>query len=640
MREKILIAENDTASLHKLSNILEQNNFRVITASRREEMLAQIHQEPPELMLLDYSLPRIGDAQFLQNLHQTYEDIFIIFITNKENEPAIREIIVNNRADDYLVEPFDECTFLTTIDNALKFRHIKIRNKMICQELIDANQKLSMKSRQFQDLVKFNESLLDNINVGIFTVDSQFNITSWNRQIQKLIGTLEKEAVGQNIFSLIPILREDNLYRRICLVVQQGKTTELGHIYNFTPSGESICCNYKISPIRKDEQILGAVFLVDDITQKLNLQKELTKTQRYLSSLIENSTDAIISFDLEGNIVTWNQGAQVIFGFSHQEAVGKKWDILIPSSFHDQVSHLFEWVKECGSVKNLELSMLNSQGKEVPVTLSLSLIKDSHDSVSGLSCIARDLSEQRDLHNQIIYTQKMASLGKMAAGMAHDINNPLSSILAYAEILVNKTEKIGYGEFTEHLYKVEEDVDRIANLVKKMLWYSRPITQVSPTNINETVEKALEFSHFQTPLNNIKVVKELDPGLPHVSVKSRELVQALVNLITNGIKAMGTDGTLTLTTSLQKDLDGQENIIITVSDTGVGIPEAHMDKIFDYSFTTKNNGKGEGLGLYVVKAIIEDTGGSIKVQSKVNEGTSFAIHLPLKHEGKPNPFLK
>lgn len=641
MREKILIAENDPQSLHKLSDILTKNNYHVITASKREEIIKHIKKDPPELLLLSYSIPQMDDPSLLENLHRDYEDTFIICIINKENEARIRNIIHNN-VDDYIIEPFDDCKFLTTIENALKVRYIKIRNKMICQELVDANQNLSLKTQQFQELVDFHNSILEDINVGIFTIDSQFSITSWNKKIQNLTGIVEKDAIGQNIFSLIPILREDNLYQRICQVVQNGETTELGHIQGLNPLGENIYCAYKISPIRKNGQIRGAVILVDDITQRLTLQQELCKTQRYLSNLVENSPDAIISFDLSGTIVTYNRGAEIISGYSAEEAIGKKWGILVPQSLHDQMAHLFEWVKESSSVKNLEMSMINREGKEIPVTMSLSWIKDSDNSdnnVFGLSCIARDLSEKRDLQDQIIHMQKMASLGTMAAGMAHDINNPLSSILAYAELMVNKTEKIGYSEISEHLFKVEEDVDRIANLVKKVLWYSRPSSQVSLMNINELLEKSIEFAHFQTPLHHLELLKDLDPNLPHITGKSKELVQAFVNLITNAVKAMPTEGTLTLKTSMKKNTDTHNEVFIAISDVGVGIPEKNLSKIFEYCFTTRNNEKGNGLGLYVVKAIIEENEGSIQVQSKVNEGTTFTITLPIKTEGKPNPFI-
>jgi len=641
MREKILIAENDPQSLHKLSNILSKNNYQVTTASKREEIIEHIKKDPPELLLLSYSIPQMDDPSLLENLHRDYEDTFIICITNKKNEARIRNIIHTN-VDDYIIEPFDDCKFLTTIDNALKFRHIKIRNKIICQELVNANQNLSLKTQQFQELVDFHNSILEDINVGIFTIDSQFSITSWNKKIQNLTGIVEKDAIGQNIFSLIPILREDNLYQRICQVVHHGETTELGHIQGLNPLGENIYCAYKISPIQKNGQIRGAVILVDDITQRLTLQQELCKTQRYLSSLVENSPDAIISFDLSGTIVTYNRGAEIISGYSAEEAIGKKWGILIPQSLHDQMAHLFGWVKESSSVKNLEMSMINREGKEIPVSMSLSWIKDSDNSdnnLYGLSCIARDLSEKRDLQDQIIHMQKMASLGTMAAGMAHDINNPLSSILAYAELMVNKTEKIGYGEISEHLFKVEEDVDRIANLVKKVLWYSRPTSQVSLMNINELLEKAIEFAHFQTPLHHLELIKDLDPTVPQITGKSKELVQAFINLITNAAKAMPTEGTLTLKTSMKKNTDTHNEALITISDVGIGIPEKNLSKIFEYCFTTRNNEKGNGLGLYVVKAIIEENGGSIQVQSKVNEGTTFNITLPIKTEGKPNPFI-
>lgn len=639
MREKILIAESNPRFLGKLSTILSQNNYQVITASKPDEMIEYIRKDSPELLLWRYSIPYMDDPTLLKNLHQNYENTSIIFLVNQENEPRVRDLICDG-ANDYLVEPFDDSQFLAAIVNTLKFRQVKLRNKMICQELVNANQRLSLKTRQFQELVDFHNSILENINVGIFTIDPMFNVTSWNKKIQDLTGISKEEAMYKNIFSLIPVLREDNLHQRISQVVHHGETTELGHIYSLNPLGENLCCAYKISPIRKDGDIKGAVLLVDDITQKINLQQELNKTQRYLSHLVENSTDAIISFDLSGVIVTWNQGAEAIYGYSAEEAIGKRWNILVPAHLHDQMAHLLKWVKESSSVKNLELSMINREGKEIPMTMSMFLIKDPHGHVFGLSCISRDQSEKRDLQNQLIHTQKMASLGTMAAGMAHDINNPLASILAYAELLVNKTEKIGFTELTEHLLKVEEDVDRIGDLIKKMLWYSKPSSsQISQANVNELLHKSLEFAGFQTPLTDIEVIKDLDPNLPEIFSNSKELVQAFVNLITNAVKAMPDQGTLKLKTSLRNTTQGANEILISICDSGIGIPEENLDKIFQYCFTTGTSEKGNGLGLYVVKAIVEENGGTIQVQSKVNEGTTFTITLPVKAEGKSNPFL-
>lgn len=638
MREKILIAENDHQSLQKMTNILAQNNYQVITASRSEEMIDRIEHDTPELLLVDYSIPQMNDPDLFKKLHKHYEDTFIIFIINKENEPHVQDFI-RFGADDYLVEPFDECKFLTTIDNALKFRHVKIRNKMICQELVDANQKLSIKSRQFQELVDFHNSLLEHINVGIFSIDSQFNVTSWNKKIQSMTGIVERESIGQNLFSLIPILREDNIYHRISQVIYQGQTTELGHIYSLNSDGESICCAYKISPLRKKEQILGAVVMVDDVTQKVSLQQELQRTQRYLSNLVENSTDAIISLDLDELIVTWNVGAKAIFGFSAEEAIGRRWDIFIPASLHDQVSHLFEWVKDNSSVKNLEVKALDRQGEEVPVTMSLSLIRDPQGKILGISCIARDLSEKRDLQNQIVYMEKMTSLGSMAAGIAHDINNPLSSILAYADLMGNKTQKVGFQDLTEHLSKVEENVDRVAGLVKKMTWYAKPSCQIGLANLHELLNNALEFSNYQIPMQSIQVTKEYAPDLPSIPLKGRDLVHVFVNLITNATKAMPNGGSLTIKTILKKNDHTHDEVLVSFADTGIGIPEENLSKIFNLFFTTQNSGKGTGLGLFIVKTVIEDLGGSIRVESKVNQGTTFIITLPIKEEGKPNPFV-
>jgi two-component system NtrC family sensor kinase len=250
--------------------------------------------------------------------------------------------------------------------------------------------------------------------------------------------------------------------------------------------------------------------------------------------------------------------------------------------------------------------------------------------VYGLSGIFRDLSDTKKLSKQLIQSQKMMSLGAMAARMAHDLNNPLASLSTYTHILMTRTNLLGVDTLTENLAKVEEDADRIGQLVKDLLWYSSPSDHTTGiVDIHEVLRKSLSFAAYLTNMENIEIRKDYEPRIPPILANSKDLIQAFVNILTNAAAAMPGGGTIMIrtTTSGAEDAKG---VLVTISDTGIGIPQENLPNIFERFFSTRSNGKGNGLGLFVAKSIIEEHHGEIHVESEVNKGTSCTLRLPIK----------
>jgi len=243
--------------------------------------------------------------------------------------------------------------------------------------------------------------------------------------------------------------------------------------------------------------------------------------------------------------------------------------------------------------------------------------------------IVRRLKETRE---QLVHAEKLASLGQLSASIAHEINNPLAGILTYTKLLAKKIsgDTLEKGAALDHLSKMESEVGRCSRIIRNLLDFSR---QTEPTlrlvDVNQVIEQVLAMVGHQAQLQNVEVVRELSPSLSKVMADSDKLQQVFTNLTLNAIQAMSGGGKLTLRTSVENS-----QVRIDVQDTGCGISKENLSKLFTPFFTTKEKGSGVGLGLAVVRGIIERHKGEIKVQSEVGKGTTFSVYLGVPDDEK------
>jgi PAS domain S-box-containing protein len=378
-----------------------------------------------------------------------------------------------------------------------------------------------------------------------------------------------------------------------------------------------------------------------DISERKRIENELREANEFFMNLIESSVDGIIATDMKGNIIIFNKGAEILTGYTAEEIIGKTHITKIyPEGIAKEVMIKLR-SPEYGGVGKLvptQFNVVNKAGEEIPIQLSAALIYDGAGEEIASVGIFTDLRPRlmmekklQETHLQLVSSEKMASLGKLAAGIAHEINNPLGGILIYSSLMIEDLPQDDPKR--GDLSRIVQEAGRCKEIVKSLLEFARQTEpKMEPTDINRAITEGLFFLENQALFHNVRIIKKLDPVLPFVKGNASQLKQVFMNIIVNAAEAIHGSGTLTITTSPTPD---RKFVLVEFTDTGEGIPEENLSRIFDPFFTTKDIGKGTGLGLATSYGIVEEHGGKIGVKSKVGEGTTFTIELPTFPETQP-----
>ncbi len=382
-----------------------------------------------------------------------------------------------------------------------------------------------------------------------------------------------------------------------------------------------------------DKEVKTYVY-VKAITEEKKLQEELKQANEFLTNLIQHSADGIIAADMKGKIIIYNESAEKLLGYTADEALENVHitQIYKPGVAKDVMkamrSNNYGIV---GKMAAKEWIAINKYGEEIPCRISAALIYDRDGNEVASVGIFSDLRERKrmekelyETHLKLVQSEKMSSLGKLAAGIAHEINNPLGGIIMFSEMILEEMSQ--KDENRDDIKRIVSEAVRCKNIVKGLLEFSRQ-TDYSMTlvDVNRLLEQGMLLLENQALFHNIKIIRDMDQSLPLVKCDSARLSQVFINITLNAVDAMGKRGTFTIRTKYKEK---SKKIEIVFTDTGCGIQEEIMPRIFDPFFTTKDVGKGTGLGLSVSYGIIKDHGGIIDIRSKLGEGTTFIIKLP------------
>ena len=381
---------------------------------------------------------------------------------------------------------------------------------------------------------------------------------------------------------------------------------------------------------------------VRDVTRVITLEKRSIRMRQFLDKVIQSSHNAIVASDMNGNILLMNQAAEDLFGFSMEEAIRSKnaENFYPPGKAKEVMKHLkSEDFGGKGKLSAARVDVINAQGETVPVEMTGAIIYDGEEEVATTG-IFYDLREKiagekklKEAIIQINRSEKMASLGQLAAGVAHEINNPLTGILLYANLALERLDKA--DPLRKYLKSVINDTERCKDIVKDLLAYSRQTSPAKETfQVNSLVEQSLTLIRDQKRFLNINLVEKMSDEMMLLRADKNQLIQVIINLVMNAIDAMERKGTLTFLTYRSKN---DKKVYIEISDTGCGIPEENLSKVFDPFFTTKGPEKGTGLGLSTSYGIVKGNGGRITIKETGPKGTTFLIEFPLYSPDEKTP---
>jgi PAS domain S-box-containing protein len=384
--------------------------------------------------------------------------------------------------------------------------------------------------------------------------------------------------------------------------------------------------------------------------EHLAAQQALASERQY-REIFEDAHDAIWIHDSHGNIIAANKATEELTGYSSKELLKMNVRNFLAEEGLSLARGIRRKLFLSETVEQpYEQRLIRRDGAEKIVKLTTNLIRED-DRLRGFQNIARDVTKEKEMQGklsaayrelseshqrlkesqeQLIQAEKLTSLGQLAASIAHEVNNPLSGVLAYTQLLAKKIggDSIPKEVALGYLSKMEAELTRSTKLIRNLLDFARQSPpEFRQLNLNDVVSRAFDLAAHSAELQHVQVIKELDPSLPNLMADFDQLYQVCTNLFLNAIQAMPQGGKLTIRTSVN---DGQ--LKIEVQDTGCGISPENMRKLFTPFFTTKHEVKGVGLGLAVSYGIIQRHHGRIEVQSKKGEGTTFTICLPLHHE--------
>ncbi len=481
-------------------------------------------------------------------------------------------------------------------------------------------------------------NLFERVRHGLFISSKEGKFLDCNQALLDMLGYPTKEE-----FLKINIAQELYLNPKDRKILKERIERD-GYVKDWEvefkkKNGDKITVLLTGYPIKNEKgEFVGYQGINLDISERKRIENELREANEFFKNLIESSVDGIIAADMKGDIFIFNKGAEALTGYTAEEVIGKIHITKIyPEGVAKEIMKKLRSPEYGGAGKFIptQLNVVNRFGEEIHVQLSAALIYNGKNQEIASVGIFTDLRSRiimekklQETHLQLVSSEKMASLGKLAAGIAHEINNPLGGILIYSSLMMEDLpeEDPKRGD----LARIVQEAGRCKEIVKSLLEFARQTEpKMEPTDINRAINDGLFFLVNQALFHNVQIVKKFDPFLPFVRGNASQLKQVLMNIIVNAAEAMHDKGTLTITTFPAPD---RKTVFVEFTDTGEGIPEENLTRIFDPFFTTKDVGKGTGLGLATSYGIVEDHGGKINVKSKVGEGTTFTIELPIHPE--------
>ncbi|HWR35314.1 MAG TPA: PAS domain S-box protein [Clostridia bacterium] len=470
---------------------------------------------------------------------------------------------------------------------------------------------------------------LNSIGDAVIATDVHGDITFMNPVAERLTGWPIADAFGKSltrVFAVVNQLTHEPVENPVVKVLQiNGVVNLANHTVLISRDGTETPIDDSGAPIRNSQKkIIGVVLVFRDVRERNEAEQN---TQR-LASIVESSQDAIIGKTLEGIIVSWNAGAERMYGYTPDEVVGKHISMLSSPDHRPEFDSIFNRLRNGERIDHFETIRRRKSGEEFWASLSISPIRDVYGRIAGASTIARDITAAKRSEEVLRSTEKLAAAGRIAAVMAHEINNPLEAITNLNYLLQRHPsldeEARKYVEISAH------ELTRVSHISKQTLAFYRESSQPIPLCLREVVESVIEFYAHRAQQSKITIETRFDSD-GCITAFPGEMRQVVSNLLVNAIDALGRGGRIVLRVSDSIDWSQSScsGARIAIADNGPGIPVQYRDRVFEPFFTTKGQ-KGTGLGLWVTQGIVSKHRGSIRLRSSAGKhhGTCFSVFIP------------
>jgi len=480
--------------------------------------------------------------------------------------------------------------------------------------------------------------IFEHVAVGVYISTKEGKFVDANQGLLEMLGySSREEFLKIDIINDLYLFPED---RRMFqeMIERDGRVVD--YEIQFKRKDGSPIPVLMTSHVRYDPQgnVVGYEGINVDQSQRYQMERKIREAHDFMNKIVQSAPISIMAADLEGNIIIWNKAAEQTLGYSSEEVIGKMHITRVyPEGRAYEIMKVLRSSEDggIGVFPPQPVLYVRQDGRIIEGHLSAAMIYDDDGNEVATVGSFVDLTERIEMERalsktqeQLLHSEKLAAMGRLTSQVAHELNNPLYGIMNTLELL--KSEVPPENKRRKLLDMSLSEIVRLADMLKKMLSFSKPEQEIKKlVNVTTVVDEILLLHEKQLQEYSIKISTDFEKDLDDVYASTNQLRQVFLNMVSNARDAMVEGGTLTVKTFSANDF-----VNIQFADTGVGIAEDNIDKIFDSFFTTKSSVKGVGLGLSVCYGFIRDHGGDIKVESKPGEGTTFTISLPVHCEGE------
>ena len=655
MIKKVLIVDDNSTNLYMLETLLKGYGFEVTSAENGKDALDKARLNPPDLIVTDILMPVMDGYALCREWKSddTLKHIPLVFYTATYTEPKDEEFALSLGADRFILKPQEPDIFMNMLKEVLEEKYtarqvvtkplgeemefFRQHNEILFKKLEKKMSDLEIANQKLRILEERYRLSFENVTDVIYTIDTDLNILSISPSVERILGYKPQDFIGRPVSDLGYILTPESFEQAIADIslILKGETIP-ATIYRFIAKDGTIKYGeVSGSPIMREGKIIGIISVARDITDRKRAEEALNKALNFQQQLIDALPVPIFYKDSEGRYLGCNRAFEQFFGQKKEQVTGKSVYDISPKEladiYHEQDMALLQSQK----TQIYESSVKDTGGVVHNVIFHKATFPEIDGSVGGLIGAILDITERKRAEKELlasrdmlIRSEKLAAVGQLAAGVAHEILNPINIIdmkLQIMEMDEDLSEKVREGFKTCHeqvkrVTKISSDLNQFARVTEK---------NIRPVNLNELIEQVLNLMGPRLKFDDIKKDLQYQPDLPLVPMDKDRIGQVILNLINNAIDAMKSRPERVL--RVVTEFTDKNVVRFSFSDTGTGIPQEILSRIFDPFFTTKEEGKGTGLGLSISYRIIQDHGGRIWVENRKRGGATFIVELLAPH---------